>query len=253
MYLRRLAPIALLMSAAVALAGCGGSTAPAGTSPAGTPSAAASATESPSPTPTPEARTYTRTELAGIVAGLRDSQDKRLTAIPAAELEKGIASSKEMMSSVVITPKACAAVADSNAQIPAGSTYAAGGSQSAKMRAVTAVTLVAVKDPAVLAKNLESSAKVSKECADFTIEVQGQKVTNKTVPLDVKTNADKTYSTLMVQTLPNKETISTLVVMGVTGGFSATAVATGPDVTKTSAAELTRLVNDAVSLSGARG
>lgn len=251
MYLRRVAPTALLISTALALAGCGGSTAPttAGASAGASQSSSAAASQSPSPTPTPTPTAYTRTELAGIVAGLRDSQGKRLTAIPAAQLEEGIAASKEMMRSVVITPAECATLADSNSQIPAGSTYAGAASQSTKVRAVTAVTLVSFKDPAVLAKSLEDSAASSKKCADFTLEVQGQKVTSNTVVLDVDTSADKSYAALMTQTLPDKQIMRTAVVMGVSGGLSATAVATGPDVTKASAPELVRLVDEAFAKS----
>lgn len=255
MYLRRLAPTALLISTALALAGCGGTSAPAaaGATAGASLSASPAASQSPSPTPTPVPKAYTKTELAAVIGGLRDSQGKRLTAIPAAQLEEGIAASKEMMSAVVITPEACAAVADTNAQIPPGSTYAGGASQSTTVRAVTAVTLVAVKDPKILAASVETSAASSKKCAEFTMEVQGQKVTSKTVVLDVNTKADKSYAALVVQTLPNNQTMSTVLVMGVSGGLSATAVATGPDVSKGAAADLARLVDDALAQGGSRG
>lgn len=253
MNLRRIAPATLLISAALALAGCGGSTAPASTGGApatGSQGASVAASQTPTPTPTAEAKTYTRGDLAAIIAGLKDAEGKRLTAIPASQLDQGITASKEMMKAVKITPAACAAVADSNAQIPAGSTYASGTSQAAKVQAATAVTLVAFKDPAVLAKNLDESAVNSNKCSDFTMEIQGQKVTNKTVVLPVETKAEKSYSAMMTQNLPNNMTISTVVVMGVRGGLAATAVATGPGVTKAAAADLARMVNEVFASQG---
>jgi hypothetical protein len=121
-------------------------------------------------------------------------------------------------------------------------------SQSAT--AVTAVTLVAFKDPELLARSVETSIASSKKCADFTMEVQGQKVKSKAEVLHVDTSAEKTYSSLMTQTLPNGQTMATVVVMGVNGGLSATAVATGPGVTKGSATDLARMVNDALAKGG---
>ncbi|WP_445155936.1 hypothetical protein ACTWLI_07155 [Arthrobacter sp. Hor0625] len=253
MYLRRLAPAALLISTALGLAGCGGSAAPttAGSTPAGSPGAP-SASQSPSPTPTPTAaaKVFTQTELAAIVAGLKDAQGKRLTAIPAAQLEEGIAASKEVMSGVVITPKACAAVADSNAQIPPGSVFAGGTSESTTVRAVTAVTLVAFKDPEVLAKNVESSVANTKKCENFTVEMQGHKFESTTEILAVPTNADASFASLSTQTMPDGEKLVTVVVMGASGGLSATAVATGPDVTKGSAPDMARMVDDALARAG---
>ncbi|KRE79234.1 hypothetical protein [Arthrobacter sp. Soil763] len=258
MYLRRLAPAALLLTIALGLAACGGSAAPttAGSTPAGSPGAP-SASQSPSPTPTPTptaaAKEFSQTELAAIVAGLKDAQGKRLTAIPAAQLEEGIAASKEMMSGVVITPKACAAVADSNAQIPPGSVFAGGASESTTVRAVTAVTLVAFKDPAVLAKNVESSVANTKKCENFTMEMQGQKLESATEILTVPTSADASFASLSTQTMPDGEKLVTVVVMGASGGLSATAVVSGPDVTKGSAPDMARMVDDALARAGAKG
>jgi len=259
MHLRRLAPIALLISTVLGLAACGGSAAPttAASTAAGSPGAAPSASQSPSPSPTPTptaaSKMYTTTELAAIVSGARDAQGKRLTSIPAAELEKGIAASKEMMSGVVITPKACAVVADSNAQIPPGSVFAGGTSQSTTVRAVTVLTLVAFKDPEVLAKNVETSVANNKKCENFTLEMQGHKFETTTEALPVKTAADTSFASMSTQTMPDGENLVTVVVMGASGGLSATAVVTGPDVTKGSAADMARMVDDALARSGAQG
>ena len=122
-----------------------------------------------------------------------------------------------MMAAAKITPAECGALADSSAQIPEGSTYAAGGSESAKEETITVLTLVAVTDPELLSSNVEASQANSAKCSNFTLELQGQKITNKTEVLDVKTTGDNSFSSLSTQTLPSGQTLTTVVVMGIQG------------------------------------
>lgn len=261
MNLRRSAPAALLISAALALAGCGQSTTPA-TAPASTVEPASAAASqaagqsrpaAPSPPPAPTPKAFTVTELTAIIGGLADGEGNALTVVPAEQLEKGIAISKQMMSAAVITPAECAVVAESNAQIPAGSTYAGGAAKSTSVQALTVVTLVAVADPQQLGANLEAAEAKSKKCTNFSMELQGQKIMNQTEVLPVKTSADTSFGSLATQTLPNGQLMTTLMVTGVKGNLSASAVATGPDVTRAAAATLARLVDEALAQGATRG
>jgi hypothetical protein len=248
-------PAALLFTTALALAGCTGTPAP---STAGTSSAAAAAADQPSaaadspaagPSAMPAAapKAYAAPELAGIIAELKDAGGQPLTAVPAEQLDQGIATARQMMASAVISPAECGVLADNSAQIPEGSTYAAGGSQSATEKAITVLTLVAVTDPELLTKGVETSLENSTKCSTFTMEIQGQRITSRTEVLDVETAGDQSFSSLATQTLPSGQTMTTVMVMGIKGTLSASAVATGAGLTEAASADLTRLVDEALA------
>lgn len=262
MNLGSITPAALLLATTLALAGCGGPPAP---STAGTPSAAAAESpasspavslaaspatipsSAPAPAPAPAPKSYAAPELAAIIAGLKDAEGRPLTAIPAAQLDQGIDIARQMMASAVITPAECGALAESNAQIPPGSTYAAGRSQPAKEKAMTVLTLVAVTDPAVLDKGVETSLANGTKCSSFTTELQNQRITSKTEVLDVKTAGDKSFGSLATQTMPSGQTVTTVVVMGIKGTLSASAMVSGAGLTSAASADLARLVDAALA------
>lgn len=197
--------------------------------------------------PAPAPKSYAAPDLAGIIAGLKDAEGRALTAIPAAQLDQGIAVARQMMASAVITPAECGALAESNAQIPQGSTYAAGRSQPAKETAITVLTLVAVTDPELLDKGVETSLANGTKCSSFTTELQNQRITSNTEVLDVKTAGDKSFSSLATQTMPSGQTMTTVMVMGIKGTLSASAMASGAGVTAASSVDLARLVDEALA------
>lgn len=254
MNLESLTPAALFLATTLALAGCGGTPA---SSTAGPSSAAA--TDSPSATaaasqaarlpsaPAAAPKSYAAQELAGIIAGLKDDEGRGLAVIPAKQLDQGIDIARQMMASAVITPAECGALAESSAQIPQGSTYAAGRSQPAKEKAATVLTLVAVTDPELLNKSVETSLANGTKCSSFTMELPNQRITSETEVLDVKTAGDKSYSSLATQTLPSGQTMTTVMVMGIKGTLSASAVASGTGLTSAASADLARLVNEALA------
>lgn len=246
MNLGSITPAALLLATTLALAGCAGTPAP---SAAGTPSTAAaeSPAASPSSAPAPAPKAYTAPELAGIIAGLKDADGRAMTAIPADQLDQGIDIARQMMASAVITPAECGALAESSAQIPQGSTYAAGRSQPAKEKAFTVLTLVAVTDPELLNKGVETSLENGTKCSAFTMELQGQRITSETEVLDVKTAGDKSFSSLSTQTLPSGQTMTTVMVMGIKGTLSASAVTSGAGLTSAASVDLARLVDEALA------
>ncbi|MFH5877411.1 hypothetical protein [Arthrobacter sp. NA-172] len=227
-----LAPFGILFALVMGLTGCGGSANPGNT-------AASSSTSTPTPTP----KTYTNEELASLVAGLKDDQGKPLTVVPAAQIDQGLIAAKQMLQSAVIAPPACAALANTNAQVPDGATYAAGQSVSAVDKTVTVITALAVKDPAVLATQTKKSTDALAQCSTFTIEAGGQKISTQTQPLPEKTSGDQSMGALITQVLPTGQKVTTLTVTGVKGNLGATAIKTGTAVTTDSAAELVKLVN----------
>lgn len=255
MILRTITPAALLLSTALALAGCGGtpappasggpSAAPASTTTADPSSPAASPSSAPSPAAT--VKDYAAGDLAQIVAGLTDERGAEFTPVSAEQLEQGIATAKKLIATAAITPPECAAVVDSNSQIPEGSRYASGVSQSAADQVVTVVTVVAVQDPDLQRTKLDESVADSKKCASFTMELQGQKVVSETKVLDIATSAEKSFSTMGIQTLPTGQTQTTVTVMGLSGALTAAAVASGPGVTEDAAADLARIVDEALA------
>ena len=186
-------------------------------------------------------------ELAGIIAGLKDADGQALTAIPAAQLDQGIDITRQMMDSAVITPAECGVLAYRSAQIPEDSTYAAGRSQSAKEKAITVLTLTAVTDPELLNKGVETSLENGTKCSNFTMELQGQRITSVTEVLDVKTAGDTSFSSLSTQTLPSGQTMTTVMVMGIRGTLSASAIASGAGVTSAASVDLARLVDEALA------
>jgi hypothetical protein len=246
MNLRSITPAALLLATTLALAGCSGTPAPS-TADNSSAAAADSSAASPSSAPVPAPKAYTAPELAGIIAGLKDADGQPLTAVPADQLDQGIATARQMIASAVITPAECGVLADSSAQIPAGSTYAAGGSQSAPEKAITVLTLVAVTDPELLNKGVETSLENGTKCSAFTMELQGQRISSETEVLDVKTAGDKSFSSLSTQTLPSGQTMTTVMVTGIKGTLSASAVTSGAGLTSAASADLARLVDEALA------
>lgn len=86
-------------------------------------------------------------------------------------------------------------------------------------------------------------------CSKFTLELQGQKITSETKPLEAAVQADQSSSALIVQTAPTGEQQAIVTVTGLKGTLAATAVKTGPvaAVTAASAPELVKLVNAALA------
>lgn len=232
---KRLATSALIAVAAVALAGCGGATPQGNASPS---------SSTPSPTPTPTPKSYSNEDLTAIVAGLKDSKGQALTVVPAAQIDQGLITAKKMLKTAVITPPECGVLADNNAQVPEGSTYAAGTTQSAANQTAIIITVFAVKDPSVMSAEFDKSQTALGKCATFTVQLKGQEIAMTMQPLDVKTSGEKSLSVLSTQSLATGQKQMNMQVMGVKGTLAVTAVKAGAAVSPESVPELVQLVND---------
>lgn len=230
---RRNTPAALLLTAFLALTGCGTST---GTD------TATSSPPAPSPTPSP-AKTYTDADLSSLLATLKDAQGRPLTVVPAAQIDQGIIKAKEVLKSAVFTPPECNVFADSNSQIPEDSTYAAGTTVSAAEKTAIVVTVMALKDAKQVTDHLEASRNASAGCSNFTVELAGQKITTEVQPVDVKTKGDESFAALAKQSLSTGEKQTALTMTGIKGNLAATAVKAGPEVTPNDAPELAQLID----------
>jgi len=234
---RRITPAALLLTAFLALTGCGTNT---GTETATSSSPASSAT--PSPTPSP-AKTYTDADLSSLLSTLKDSQGRPLTVVPAAQIDQGIIKAKEVLKNAVFTPPACNVFADSNSQIPEDSTYAAGTTVSAADKTAIVVTVIALKDAKELRDHLDASKKASAACSNFTVELAGQKITTEVQEVNAQTKGDQSFAALAKQSLSTGEKQTALTMTGIKGNLAATAVKAGPDVTPNAGPELAQLID----------
>ncbi|WP_157407790.1 hypothetical protein [Arthrobacter sp. ZBG10] len=232
---RRTTFTALVLTAFFALAGCGTGT---GTEPVT--SAAPEPSASPEPSP---AKTYTDADLSSVLATLKDAQGRDLTVVPAAQIDQGIIKAKELLKTAVFTPPECKAFSDSNAQVPEGSTYAAGTTVSAEEKTSIVVTVIALKNAQEMTGQLEASQKAAAACSNFTIELGGQKITTEVQQITAKTAGDQSFAALGKQTLATGETQTTLTMTGIKGTLAATAVKAGPAVTPNDAPDLAQLID----------
>lgn len=230
---RRTTPVALLLTAFLALAGCGTNT---GTGTATSPA------PTPSPKPSP-AKTYTDADLSSLLATLKDAQGRPLTVVPAAQIDQGIIKAKEILKNAVFTPPECNVLADSNSQIPENSTYAAGTTVSAAENTTIVVTAIALKDAKELTDQLEASRNSAAACSNFTAELAGQKITTEVQQIDAKTAGDQSFAALAKQSLSTGENQTALTMTGIKGNLAATAVKAGPAVTPNDAPELAQLID----------
>ena len=240
---RRITAPAVITAAFLALTGCGtgsGTT----TAPAATAEAAQATAAAPTPTPTP-AKTFSNTDLSGLLATLKDAQGKPLTVVPSAQIDQGILKAKEMFKTAVFTPAECKALADTSSQVPDGSTYAGATSISTAAQTATVVTVISLKDAQAMTDQLNASkaAASATQCKSFTVEVGGQKITTETTVVNAETNGEKSFAALSKQNLSTGQTQTALTVTGVKGNLAATAVKTGPAVTEQTSAELIQLIN----------
>jgi hypothetical protein len=240
---RRIAPAALTLAAVFAATGCGGAAPGDSSTQPGTNASSAPATTAAA------AKAYSNEDLTSIVSGLKDAQGQSLTVVPAAQIDQGLIAARELLKTAVITPKACAVLADNNSQVPEGSTYAAGASLAAKAKTATIVTVFAVKDPAVMAEQFDKSDGAVDNCSTFTVELEGQKITSEMKPIETDVQADRSLGALTVQTLPTGQKQAMVTVTGVKGTLAATAIKRGAvnAVTAASAPELVQLVNAALA------
>lgn len=247
----------IIVAAAVALAGCGsagtaGDSPSAGNSPtqAMTPSASASPSEestTAAATPSADAKAYANDELAAMVAKLKDPNGQPFTVIPAAQIDQGLQVAQELLKTAVITPQECAVMATNNAQIPEGSTYAAGSSLSAADKTSITVTVFAVKDASSLADQLSTSQKAASQCETVTVAAAGKETTVKLTPVPVTTTGDTSLGTLASETAPTGETITALTVTAVKGNLAASVAKTGAAITPDASGELVKLVDAVLS------
>ncbi|MCZ2401872.1 hypothetical protein IV498_01410 [Paenarthrobacter sp. Z7-10] len=178
-----------------------------------------------------------------MVTKLKDAKGRAFAVIPAAQLDQALVLARKVLKTADITPKACAVLATNNAQVPEGSTYAAGASLSASDKTVTTVTVFAVKDVASMASQMSASKKAVSQCSVVTISIAGKKVTSRIVPVDVSTSGDVSLGALTTETSAAGAKATTLSVSGIKGNLAATAVKTGTAVSSSASAELVKLVN----------
>jgi hypothetical protein len=230
---------------ALSVTACGGPpNTPEANSPATGSSAAASAVPAATPTPTATPKAYTSDELAVIVRQLRDSADRRLTAVPGAELDATLEQSKAMLDSVEVEPAECKELAASST-LPSvdGAAMAMGISTDAGTGAVTAVSLLAGLDKSVLEKVADPTSQLEK-CSQMTMTASGVAVVVKVTPLD---GAAGTTAYRTDTQLPDGQVQSIVTAQTLHQGVVVTAVTSGGD-TETGASRAAALLDSAGAL-----
>ena len=236
---RIIMPAIILTASFLPITGCGTGSGTGSATATVAAATAAAATAAPSAPP----RSYSNADLTGLISTLKDAQGRQLTVIPAAQIDQGIIKAKEALKTAVFTPAACKVFADSSAQVPDGSTYAAGTSVTAADKTTTVVTVIALKDAQAMTDQLQASKSAAAQCQTFTVEAAGQKITTKTTPVDAATDGDASFAALTEQSLATGQGQTSLTVTGVKGNLAVTAVKAGPSVTQQASAELTKLVD----------
>lgn len=204
--------------------------------------------EKPAEKPAGSAKEFTEAQLTAILEGLKDADGKPLTLIPAAQLKQGQEATKSTLAGVTITPDACKAFANSNAQLPDGSVYAAGswiGDVTAGE--MTVVTVLSAK-PQLLSATMDRASKNLGACSTFTMEIAGQSIKTTMKPVSVDTSAEVEKGMLISQELPTG-TSNTATVEALQGGLLVSVVQVGGDGSEAAAQKLATVVDQAIAAS----
>lgn len=208
----------------------------------------AAATEKVEETKASSSKDYTEAELTALLEGLKDAKGNAITLVPAADLKQGQDLAKSSMDSVTITPEECKAFANSNAELPEGSVYAAGTwTGDVAAGELTAVTVLSAK-PEVLAATMDRANGDRGACSTFTMEIAGQSIKTTMKPVKVDTSAEKENGTLITQELPTGSN-NTVTVSALQGGLMVSVVKVGGGADEAAAADLATLVDTILAAS----
>lgn len=188
------------------------------------------------------AKLHTEAELAALLGALTNAQAEPLTMVSAAQLASGAGLQRKALDAAQISPDACRVLAASNAELPANGVYAAGGWFGDVAGSSTVVTVIAAQ-PQLLAGKVERARDKIEECAVFTITVAGQPITTSLTRLPVDIAADSATANFMSQSFPDGTVMNMANVEALQGGLLVSVIQLGPEVTKESAVDLGKLVD----------
>lgn len=224
-----------------ALAGCSGNGSNSAPSPSGAvTSESASAAPTTSSPPSTAVKQYTAEELSAVIPTVADSTGAPYTRVPNELVNQGIATVKQQMESLAVTPAECRTMAMQNSNIPDGAVLASGNSTADK----SVLSVLSVQDPAVLTKYTANIDASIAKCGNFTVSAAGQEIKAAVTAVEVKTSAPVSSGSLVVQTLPTGNTTSVLAVTGIRGNVLVTAAATGVVLQASDSEDLVRIVDD---------
>ncbi|MHA7263422.1 hypothetical protein ACX80W_09505 [Arthrobacter sp. TMN-37] len=183
--------------------------------------AAPASTAAAEPAAPPALNVLPLADLEARVSRLVDAQGQPFALVPQDQLAVGADAVKAALDGVVIDPAECGETVKKNmGQIPADVASATGVSASDPSGSMTIAALASIDDPAILAHGL--SLDMSR-CAQFTFEVQGQRVTATMEELPVETVGAESVSYLLTQHLPTGQTLYIMAVTAMDGTASASA------------------------------
>lgn len=229
-------------AAVLALSACAAPAVQAGASSTVQPSSTAVAQPTAAATTPAPPKLHTEAELTGILSSLKNAQGVAPSLIPAAELAQGTTLQKEALEAVEISPEQCRVFAATNAELPAGSVYAAGNWSDEVEGNTVLVTLIAMPAQELAAASARAKA-VPPECSEFTMTVAGQSIKTTVTAMPVETSDSNAGAAMVTQNLPDGTVVNMATVHASQDGLAIVVAQLGPDVSAGSVAELGTLAN----------
>lgn len=241
----------LTLAAAFALAGCagGGETAPS-SSPAAAETTPAAQTTSAAPTAEaakPAGGQLSAQQLAEIADTLADG-NSQAQIVDKQTIVAQLPMAEQQIKAMKIEPAECAqfVAADVNAEFEKMEmiTVALPGEGALDS---TSVSIVSYKDPADAKANISKAQSSLKDCSEFSIEMQGQKVTTKTTDVKAKTDGSVTQANRSDIQIPGGS-MTTLSVSAQQENNLVSVSKTGMKATDADIAEAEKLTNKVLDL-----
>ncbi|MGX9900714.1 hypothetical protein ACW0JT_14080 [Arthrobacter sp. SA17] len=180
--MKNLSVLSLAAAAAVALSSCTGGGGSGTTSPG-----------SPTPTET-QSKVYSEEELRDLVSGIKDDDGNELRLYSPDQIDQGERIARLLMGTATVNPGGCRSIATAGLlESVENGEVAVAVSDSEKPRTLSAQSGPEGPDAEALVRDIRGKMG---ECAQFTVEVAGQRLDVKSEELQAETDADQTFATL---------------------------------------------------------
>lgn len=180
--MKNLSVLSLAAAAAVALSSCTGGGGSGTTSPG-------------SPTPTEaQSKVYSEEELRDLVSGVKDDDGNELRLYSPDQVDQGERIARLLMGTATVNPGGCRSIATAGLlESVENGEVAVAISESDEPRTLSAQSGPDGPDAESLVRDIRGKMG---ECAQFTVDVAGQRLDVKSEELQAETDADETFATL---------------------------------------------------------
>ncbi|WP_247040134.1 hypothetical protein [Arthrobacter rhizosphaerae] len=180
--MKNLSVLSIAAAAAVALSSCTGGGGSGTTSPG-------------SPTPTEaQSKVYSEEELRDLVSGVKDDDGNELRLYSPDQVDQGERIARLLMGTATVNPGGCRSIATAGLlESVENGEVAVAISESEEPRTLSAQSGPDGADAESLVRDIRGKMG---ECAQFTVDVAGQRLDVKSEELQAETDADETFATL---------------------------------------------------------